>query len=65
MTAIDIASTKKRKTIATNDTNTASINCHSKKSKRLLYFTLSFTSDHITFDITIICYPYTKQKSIT
>ena len=34
--AMDIVSTKKTNTIATNVTSTASINCHSKKSKRLL-----------------------------
>ena len=32
---MDIVSTKKTNTIATNVANTASINCHSKKSKRL------------------------------
>ena len=39
--------TKKANAIATNVTSTASINCHSKKSKRLLYFAYSFISDHI------------------
>ena len=37
-------------TIATNVTSATSINCHSKKSKRLLYFANSFLSDHITID---------------
>ena len=56
---MDIVSTKKTNTIATKKTNiiatkvtstTASINCHSKKSKRLLCFAYSFISNHITID---------------
>ena len=50
--------------IETNIASTASINCHSKKSKRLLYFAYSFISDHITVGIIIICYYYAKQKGI-
>ena len=49
----DIVSTKKANTIATKRTNvisTALINCHGKKSKRLLYFAHSFSSGHITID---------------
>ena len=54
---------KKANTRAKNATNTASINCHSKEvSKRLLYFTYSFISDHVILVITIICYHYTKRK---
>ena len=46
----DIVSTKKKNTIATNVTSTSSINSHSKKSKRFLYFAYSFISNHITTD---------------
>ena len=42
--------TKRTNTIATNVGSTASINSHSKKSKRLLYFAYSLISDHITID---------------
>ena len=41
-------STKKRNTITTNVTSTASINCQSKKVRE--YFPYSFTSNHITID---------------
>ena len=50
---MDNLSTKRTITIArkkANVTNTVSINCHSKKSKRLLYFAYGFISDHITID---------------
>ena len=47
---VDNLSRKKKNTIATNVTSTALINCHSKRSKRLLYFTYSFISDHINID---------------
>ena len=50
---MDIVSTKKTNTIATNVANTASINCHSKEVrdyKKVRYFTYSFISDHITID---------------
>ena len=48
ITVMDIASTKK--TIGTNVTSTASINCHSIKVKRLLYFTHPFISNDISTD---------------
>ena len=41
---------KKTNTIATNVTSTASISCHIKKVRRLLYFSYSLTNDHITID---------------
>ena len=47
---MDIVSTKKTNTIAANVTSAASISCHSKKSKRMLYFAHSIISDHITID---------------
>ena len=53
---VDIVSTKKTNTTAANVTRTVSINCHSKKSKRLLYFAHSSISDHITIDNHIIDY---------
>ena len=42
--------TEKINTIPTNLTSIASINYHSKKSKKSLYFAYSFISDHITID---------------
>ena len=47
---MDSLSTKKVNTIAANVTSTASMNWHSKKSKRLLYFAYSFISGHIAID---------------
>ena len=43
---MDIVSTKMENTIATN----VSVNCHTEKSKRLLYFAYNFISDPITVD---------------
>ena len=43
---MDIITTKKTNAIAPN----VSINCHTKKANRLLYFPCSFISDHITID---------------
>ena len=43
---MDIVSTKMENTIATN----VSVNCHTEKSKRLLYFAYSFISDPIPID---------------
>ena len=47
---MDIFSAKKTNIIAANVTSIASIKCHSKKSKILLYFAYTFISDHITID---------------
>ena len=47
---MDNVSTKKTNTAAANVTSIASMNYHSKKSKRLLYFAQSFISNHITID---------------
>ena len=57
---MNIVSTKMTNTIATNVISTASINCHSKKSKRLMIILLLI----IIIIIIIICYYYTKQKGI-
>ena len=46
---LDIVSTKKTTTVATNVPNTASINFPSKKV-RLLHFVYSFIIHHITID---------------
>ena len=54
ITVMDIVSTKKTNTIATKVISTASINYHSKKNKRLLYFARSFISDCTT--IANYCY---------
>ena len=50
VTFIDVVSTKQANTIATNVTCATSINCHSKKSKRLQHFTYSSINDHINID---------------
>ena len=62
---MDIVSTKKTNTIATNVANTASINCHCKKVrdyKKVRYFTYSFISDHITIDHYHYLLPLCKTK---
>ena len=59
--AMDIASTKKTNTIATNVTSTASINCHSKKVRDCFILHTVF-SDHITVDNYHFCCYYAKQK---
>ena len=60
---MDSVSTKKN-TVTINVTGTASINCHIKKSNRLLYFSYSFINEHINIDSIIVCYHYAKQKGI-
>ena len=57
-----IVSTKNGNTIATNVTGIASINCHSLKSKKLLYFPYSLISDHLVIDIYYYLLHYAKQK---
>ena len=47
---MDNFSTKKTNTVAINVKSTASINWHSKKVKRLLYFAYSFISDNININ---------------
>ena len=55
-------STKWTKTMKTNVTNTASINFHSRKSTRLLYFTYDFISDHINIDNYCYLLSFCKTK---
>ena len=45
---MDIASTKITNIKATNNTNTASINCHRKKIKDCYLFPYSFIRNHVT-----------------
>ena len=54
---VDIVSTKKTDTIATNVTSTAWINCQSKKVRDTILSTII-----LLLIITIICYYYVKQK---
>ena len=62
--AMDIVSTKKTNTIATNITNTASINCHCKKVRDCYILHTVLLVTILPLIITIICYHYAKQKSI-
>ena len=58
---LDIVSTKKKNTIATNNTSTPLINCHSKKV-RDFYILHTVLLTIILLLIIIICYYYAKQK---
>ena len=58
---LDIVSAKKANTVATNFTNTASINCHSKKVRDLRTVLLLII---LLLIITIICYHYEKKCTI-
>ena len=58
---IDIASTKKTNTIATNNMSTASIHCHSIKVRDCYIFHTVLLAI-ILLLIIIICYHYAKQK---
>ena len=61
---MDIASTKMSKTIATNVTSNASINCHSKKVRDCYILHKVLLAIILLLIITIICYYYSKQKGI-
>ena len=61
---MDIVSTKKTNTMATNVTTTASINCHSKKVRYCYILRTVLLVIILLLIITIICYHYQKQKSI-
>ena len=61
---MDNVLTKKTNSIATNVTSTASVNCHIKKSKRLLYFAQSSISNHITINNYYYLLLSCKGKSI-
>ena len=57
-------STKEIKTITTNVTSTASINCHSKKVKDCCILLRVLLEVILILITTIVCYHYAKQKGI-
>ena len=59
---IDIVSTKKTNTIATNVKSTAWINCQSKKVRDCYILHTILSTIILPLIITIICYYYAKQK---
>ena len=63
-TVIDIVRAKMTNTILINITNTVSINCQSKKSKRWLYFAFRFISNHVTIDNYYYLLLLSKAKKI-
>ena len=63
---MDILSTKMTNTISTNVTSTASINCHSKKTRYKIHCYIFHTALLVIIlllIITIICYHYAKHRS--
>ena len=61
---IDIVTTKMKNTIATNVTNTSSINCHSKKVRDCYILYTVLLAIILLLIITIIRYHYAKQRII-
>ena len=61
---MDILSTKKTNTIATNVKSTASINCQSKKVRDCYILHTALLVIILILMITIIFYHYAKQKCI-
>ena len=61
---LDIVSTKKTNTIATNVTSTASINCHSKKVRHYSILHTVVLVIILLLMIIVICYYCSKQKDI-
>ena len=59
---MDIVSTKKVNTIVTNNTNTALINCHSRKVKDCYILHAVLLVIILLLISIIICYYYAKQK---
>ena len=59
---MDIVSTKKKNTVATNVTSTASINYHSKKVRDCYILHIVLLVIILLCVIIIICYYYAKQK---
>ena len=59
---IDIVSTKKTNTIATNVKSTACINCQSKKVRDCYILHTILSTIILPLIITIICHYYAKQK---
>ena len=60
---MDIVSAKITSTIATIDTSTSSINCHSKKRDCYILHTVLLKIILLSI-IVIICYYYVKQKKV-
>ena len=60
----DNLSTKKTNTIATDVTNTASIDCHNKEVKNCCILHAVLLAIILLLIIIIICYLYAKQKVI-
>ena len=66
ISVMDILSTKMTNTISTNVTSTASINCHSKKTRYKIHCYIFHTALLVIIlllIITIICYHYAKHRS--
>ena len=63
-TVLDIVSTKKTNTIATNVTSTASINCHSKRVRDCYIFYIVSLVIMLLLIITIICYYYANKNAL-
>ena len=61
---MDVESTKKTNTIATNVMSAASIYCHSKKVRDCYILHTVLLVIILLLIITIICYHYAKQKGI-
>ena len=61
---MDIVSTKKTKTMTTNITSTAPINCHNRKVRDCCILHTVLLAIILLLIITIISYHYAKQKSI-
>ena len=61
---MDNVPTKKTNAIATNVTSTASINYHCKKIRDCYILHTVLFAIILLLIITIICYPYAKQKGI-
>ena len=64
VTVMDIISTKKTNTIATNVMSTASINYHNKKVTDCYILHTALLVIILLLIITFICYHYAKQKGI-
>ena len=66
ISVMDILSTKMTNTISTNATSTASINCHSEKTRYKIHCYILHTALLVIIlllIITIICYHYAKHRS--
>ena len=59
---MDIVTTKMTNTIATNVTNSSSINCHRKKVRDFYILHTVLLAIILLLIITIICYHYAKHR---